>query len=129
MRLSFQRQVPGSLTQSVVRAQPAREQVETDQVQEVTLSGFSGAAKALAAVRISADSTPTLIIGFDDDAQTTYVLRGDVKDVRRGLLVTRSHKPKGHGETHEYLANDGWKEREDLTQEPQDALRFCPTKG
>lgn len=125
MMLSFQRKAPGSMTLRTVQAQPKREEVVTDEVQEVTLTGFSGAAKALAAVRISADSTPTFIIAFDDEVKTTYVFRGEAK---RGLIATRSHKPKGHGEKHEYLSTEGWKERPDLTQEPPDALRFGPTK-
>lgn len=128
MKASFQRKVPGSMTLRTVRAQLEREEVEIDEVQEVTLTGFVGAARALEAVRFSADSTPTFIIGFNDDVQTTYALRGDPKDIRKGLIVTRSHKPKGHAERHEYLSTEGWKERPDLTQIPPDALRFGPIR-
>jgi hypothetical protein len=128
MKVSFQRTVPGSMTQRPVRAQSEREEVEIDGVQEITLTGFVGVARALEAVRFSADSTPTFIIGFNDDARTTYALRGDPKDVRRGLIVTRSHKPKTHAERHEYLSAEGWKERPDLTQIPPDALRFGPIR-
>lgn len=120
MKLVFQRKVPGSITQHAVRSHPNFEQVEANNVQEVNLSGFVGAAQGLAEVHFTAT---TLTIALGDEAETTYTLRGQPK---RGLVLTRTHKRKGHGEKTEYLPTTEWKEQTDLTDTPSDAILLRP---